>query len=55
VFEDPRLEVTSSLDIELDAQLAFVDGVRFRSAECTLHRVPGVPQMSEGWEEGHAG
>jgi hypothetical protein len=55
VFEDPRLEVTSSLDIELDAQLAFVDGVRFRSAERTLHRVPGVPQMGEGWEEGHVG
>ena len=52
VFEDPRLEVTSSLDIELDAQLAFVDGVGFRSAERTLQRVPGLPQMGEGWEEG---
>jgi hypothetical protein len=55
VFEDPRLEVTSSLDIELDAQLAFVDGVRFRSAERTLHRMSGVPQMGEGWEEGYVG
>ena len=55
VFEDHRLEVTSSLDIELDAQLAFVDGVGFRSAERTLQRVPGLPQMGEGWEEGHVG
>ena len=55
VFEDHRLEVTSSLDIELDAQLAFVDGVRFRSADRPLHRVPGLPQMGEGWEEGHVG
>jgi hypothetical protein len=55
VFEDPRLEVTSSLDVELDAQLAFIDRVRFRSAEGTLHRVPGFPRMDEGWEEGHLG
>jgi uncharacterized protein DUF6969 len=55
VFEDPRLEVTSSLDVELDTQLAFVDSVGFRSAEGTRHRVPGFPRMAEGWEEGHVG
>ena len=55
VFEDLRLEVTSSLDVELDAQLAFVESVRFRSAEGALHRVPGLPRMAEGWEEGHLG
>jgi hypothetical protein len=55
VFEDLRLEVTSSLDVELDAQLAFVESVRFSSAEGTHHRVPGLPRMAEGWEEGHLG
>jgi hypothetical protein len=55
VFEDPRLEVTSSLDIELDAQLAFVDNVRSTSAEGILRGMPGPPQMAEGWGEGHAG
>jgi hypothetical protein len=55
VFEDSRLEVTSSLDIELDAQLAFVDNVRLTSAEGILRGAPGSPQMAEGWGEGHAG
>jgi hypothetical protein len=55
VFEDPRLEITSSLNIELDAQLAFVDSVRCTPAERKPHRVPGVPRMAEGWEEGHMG
>ena len=55
VFEDPRLEVTSSLDIELDAQLASVDGARSEPAERTLRRVPGLPPMADGWEGGHSG
>jgi hypothetical protein len=50
VFEDLRLEVTSSLDIELDAQLAFVDKARLRPAES---RPGGLPAMAEGWEDGH--
>ena len=40
VFEDPRLEITSSLDIELDAQLALVDRARDRSDEGAFRRVP---------------
>lgn len=55
VFEDPRLEVTSSLDIDLDVQLAFVDGARFGPAESVLRRTPGLPPMAEGWEQGHGG
>jgi hypothetical protein len=54
VFEDPRLEITSSLDIELDTQLALVDRARDRSGEGVFRRVPGLPPMAEGWEEGHA-
>jgi hypothetical protein len=54
VFEDPRLETTSSLDIDLDTQLAFLDGVRLGPAESVLQRVTGLPPMAEGWNEGHA-
>jgi hypothetical protein len=54
VFEDPRLEVTSSLDIQLDTQLALVDRARDRSDGDAFRRVPALP-MAEGWEEGHAG
>jgi hypothetical protein len=55
VFEDPRLEITSSLDIELDTQLALVDRARDRSDEGAFRRVPALPPMAEGWEEGHVG
>jgi hypothetical protein len=55
VFEDPRLEITSSLDIQLDTQLALVDRARDRSDEGVFRRVPALPPMAEGWEEGHAG
>src|SRR5205085_7665327 len=55
VFEDPRLEITSSLDIQLDAQLALVDGARDRSDEGAFRREPALPRMGEGWEQGHTG
>ena len=55
VFEDPRLEITSSLDIVLDAQLAVVDGVRDRSGKSAVGRASGLPPMAEGWEESFAG
>ena len=55
VFEDPRLEVTSSLDITLEAQFAFIDAVRLRAGRSALHRVAGLPPMGEGWEQGQAG
>ena len=46
VFEDVRLEVPSSLDIDLDAQLAVVDGLRGGNARL---RPPRLPPMAEGW------
>jgi len=55
VFEDPRLEITSSLDINLDAQLAFLERVRFGPAEKVLPRAVALPPMAEGWDDGHAG
>jgi hypothetical protein len=54
VFEDPRLEITSSLDIQLDTQLALVDRARDRSDDDAFRRASPLP-MAEGWEEGHAG
>ena len=55
VFEDPRLEITSSLNIQLDTQLAIVDRAHDRSDEGAFRRGPALPPMAEGWEEGHAG
>ena len=54
VFEDLRLEITSSLDIQLDTQLALVDRARDKADGDTFRRVPALP-MAEGWEKGHAG
>ena len=55
VFEDARLEVTSSLDITLEAQLAFADAARRRPAESALRGVSRLPAMGEGWEQNQAG
>ena len=55
VFEDPALEITSSLDIGLDTQLAFLDRVRSEPAAGAPCRVPVLPAMAEGWGEGHPG
>jgi len=53
VFEDPRLEITSSLDVQLDTQ------ARASSTELAIDRtkalsgaLPALPPMAEGWEEG---
>lgn len=51
VLEDPRLEITSSLEIALDTQFAFVDRSRADWAAASLHRVPSLPLMGEGWEQ----
>jgi hypothetical protein len=53
VFEDPRLEVTSSLDISLGAQFALLDSLRGEMAGCALSRGKNLPPMAEGWGEGH--
>jgi hypothetical protein len=50
VFEDPRLEITSSLDIDVDTQLEFIEKGRFSLDETRPDRVPGLPTMAEGWE-----
>ena len=55
VFEDPRLEITSSLDIDLDAQLALIDNALLTLDEVKPERMPGLPPMAEGWETGCAG
>lgn len=55
VFEDPALEITSSLDIGFDTQLALLDRVRSEPATRAPHRVPALPAMAEGWGEGPAG
>ena len=55
VFEDPALEIASSLDIGLDAQLAFLDRVRSEPSAGARRRVPVLPTMAEGWGEGYPG
>ncbi len=55
VFEDPRLEITSTLDIDFETQLAFLDRARSEAAASVPPRMPGLPPMAEGWGEGHAG
>ena len=50
-FEDRRLEITSTREIDLGAQLAFLDRVREQAAADTLPRVPSLPRMAEGWGE----
>jgi len=45
-----RLEVTSSLDIDLDARLAAVEHGGGASAATTgAGRAPRLPRMAEGW------
>jgi hypothetical protein len=54
VFEDPRLEVTSSQNINLHAQLALLERARFGPPESALRRAVALPSMAEGWDEGQA-
>jgi hypothetical protein len=51
VFEDPRVEVTSSLDIDLDKHLAALGPLLRRAAPAA--RQPRLPPMADGWGEGH--
>jgi hypothetical protein len=50
VFEDPRLEITSSLDIDLEAQLAFLDRARRAAARPAA---PLLPCIADGWGGSH--
>ena len=54
VFEDPTLEITSSLEISLETQLAFLDRARSQLAR-SGSRTRALPAMAEGWVEDHAG
>jgi len=47
VFEDPRLEITSSLDINLEARLAAVDAAA--TIPTGAPRRAQLPPMAEGW------
>jgi hypothetical protein len=50
VLEDPRLEITSSLDIDLDARLAAAEHRTDGSALApATRRAPRLPRMAEGW------
>ena len=50
VFEDTRLEVVSSLDIDLAAQLAWLDGLKVTGDDIAAPAAP-LPSMAEGWGE----
>lgn len=50
VLEDPRLEVTSSLDIDIDARLALVEAAAAAPAIMPpARRRVELPRMEEGW------
>ena len=50
VLEDPRLEITSSIEIDLDARLAGVEESANPSAAAPgTGRAPRLPRMAEGW------
>ena len=50
VLEDPRLEITSHLDIDLDARLAELDGSQQgRRVAVAVPRRPSPPNLAEGW------
>jgi hypothetical protein len=50
VFEDARLEVTSSIAIDLEARLAAAEGSAAEPAAVSARRNPGrLPPMAEGW------
>ena len=50
VLEDPRLEITSSLEIDLDARLAGVDESTNGAAAATgTGRARRLPRMADGW------
>jgi hypothetical protein len=50
VFEDPKIEITSSLAIDLEARLAVVDRLTVERAAPLLKPAPSrLPPMAEGW------
>jgi hypothetical protein len=55
VFEDTRLEITSSVEIDLGAQFAFLDRVGSGLDASASEQLLRLPPMADGWSEGHAG
>jgi hypothetical protein len=55
VFEDIRLEITSSVEIDLGTQFAFLDRVGSGLDANASEQLLGLPPMADGWSEGHAG
>ena len=55
VFEDIRLEITSSVEINLGAQFAFLDRLGSGLDANASEQLLGLPPMADGWSEGHAG
>lgn len=53
VLEDTRLEVTSSFDIELDAQLSSLRQLRASQSIWLSTGSTPLRRMAEGWGEGH--
>jgi hypothetical protein len=50
VLEDPLLEITSSLDIDLDTRLAAVEHIGDAPVAATgASRAARLPRMAEGW------
>jgi hypothetical protein len=50
VLEDPRLEITSSVEIDLDARLSAVEQRANPSAAAAgIGRTRGLPRLAEGW------
>ncbi|HZD89147.1 MAG TPA: hypothetical protein VE224_03545, partial [Pseudolabrys sp.] len=51
VYEDPRLEITSNLKIDLDSRLAAGDAASAETAPAARasRRDGGLPSMAEGW------
>jgi hypothetical protein len=54
VFEDARLEITSSFDVDLGAQLDFLSRLGFEPRPNSPIRPVRLPPMAEGWGEGRA-
>lgn len=49
VFEDTRLEIMSSLEIDLDAQLAMLERTSSHVVPDSLPGQPTLPGMADGW------
>src|SRR5579864_2628295 len=50
VFEDPKVEITSSLSMDLDARLAAIDRLVHEPAPAPQPSAPArLPPMAEGW------